>query len=350
MNHQRDGKMRHRITKGNVNYWPNRMEAVPPVPPAQGGYLEYPQKVEGIKQRVRGPKFQEHYSQASLFYNSLSPPEKTHLQKAMCFELSHCDDPIVYESYMKVLINVDMDLAKNVAIQVNGTLPSEATHKNHGRTSRLLSQLDLAPIKPTIKSRRIAILVADGFNAAEVQTARALFTAAGAVCYVIGPRRAEIQSKQSQAGSGLGLTTVVADHHFEGQRSTMFDALYIPGGLDHVEALSKNGRVIHWLREAFGHLKPIGATGEAVALLRNAVALPGVKLFEPTAAGSAAVVSDYGVVTASDAGAAPHDDTNMAELLFGEYRSSFLGSFAHEIGQHRCYAREADGLVDMVAY
>lgn len=38
LNHQRDGQMRHRITAGTVNYWPNRQEIFPPVPPKQGGY------------------------------------------------------------------------------------------------------------------------------------------------------------------------------------------------------------------------------------------------------------------------------------------------------------------------
>lgn len=38
LNHQRDGQMRHRITAGTMNYWPNRKEIFPPVPPKQGGY------------------------------------------------------------------------------------------------------------------------------------------------------------------------------------------------------------------------------------------------------------------------------------------------------------------------
>ena len=40
MNHQRDGKMRHKIHQGTVNYWPNRKGEFKPVPPAQGGYHE----------------------------------------------------------------------------------------------------------------------------------------------------------------------------------------------------------------------------------------------------------------------------------------------------------------------
>ena len=40
MNIHRDGKARHKIYQGTVNYWPNRKEEFKPVPPEQGGYAE----------------------------------------------------------------------------------------------------------------------------------------------------------------------------------------------------------------------------------------------------------------------------------------------------------------------
>jgi hypothetical protein len=97
LNHIRDGQHQSRITKG-VNYWPNRFNAIPPTDPDKGGYHEYAQKLHGMKLRTRAPKFQEHYNQTELFYNSLSPVEKKHLIDAISFELSHCDDPLVYNN------------------------------------------------------------------------------------------------------------------------------------------------------------------------------------------------------------------------------------------------------------
>ncbi|CAL1696356.1 unnamed protein product [Somion occarium] len=134
LNTHRDGAMRHKITSGEINYWPNRKEHYKPVPPDQGGYHEYPQKVSGIKQRLRAPKFQEHYNQAQLFYNSLQPYEKSHLISAISFELSHCDDPVVYETYTQVLNNIDFDLAKQVAINVGGVVPDKSARPNHGES------------------------------------------------------------------------------------------------------------------------------------------------------------------------------------------------------------------------
>jgi len=340
MNNQRDGAMRHRVIKGDINYWPNRKDINRPVPPQEGGYLEYAQKVEGIKQRARGPKFQEHYSQAQLFYNSLAPHEQTHLMNAIGFELSHCDDPMVYKSYMDVLQNVDLDLAKSIALKVDGKLPEKADRPNHGRTSHGLSQGDFAPKDPTVASRRIAILIADGFDAAEVKAVKAALTKAKALCFIIGPRRNEIKPAQD-----IG-EKIIADHHFEGQRSTLFDAIYIPSGAEHTKTLSKNGRVVHWVREAFGHLKPIAAVGEAVNFLRDVVRLPDVKLFAPST-GEGEVVSDYGVVTTGQYSA----PTEVA-LAFSMAKQdhSFVGNFAQNISRHRIWEREQDGLTEMVAY
>lgn len=215
----------------------------------------FPQRVELMKQRARGEKFKEHYNQAQLFYNSLSQFEKNHLVDAITFELSHCDDHRVYEAYTKLLNNVDFDLAKRVAMNVNGVVPDKPARGNAGQMAPKLSQLEFLPKTPMIATRRIAILVADGFELSEVLAVRTALAAAKATTWIIGPRRASVKSE----GEGEGL---VADHHFEGQRSTAFDALYIPSGAEHAKSLVGNGRAIHWIREAFGHCKAIGAIGQ----------------------------------------------------------------------------------------
>lgn len=95
MNFHRDGQGSHRIQKGSVNYYPNRFDAVPPKPVSEGGFQSYPEKMEGIKTRLKSKKFKEHINQAQLFYNSLKPYEQAHVQSALGFELDHCDDPVV---------------------------------------------------------------------------------------------------------------------------------------------------------------------------------------------------------------------------------------------------------------
>ena len=216
-------------------------------------------KIMGMKQRVRGEKFKEHFNQAQLFYNSLSDYEKSHLISAITFELDHCDDQRVYETYSEILNNIDYDLAKTVALNVNGVVPDKPARTNHGKKEPSLSQLYYAPKTPTIASRRVAVLIADGFNFAEVESVRAILASAKATTWVIGPRRAKVYAAGEEIGSGAG---IVADHHYEGMRSTMFDALFVPSGPKQAENIISNGRAVHWIRETFGHCKAIGAIGE----------------------------------------------------------------------------------------
>ncbi|KAI1797596.1 catalase [Ganoderma leucocontextum] len=341
LNHQRDGQKRHKITKG-VNYWPNRFEQTGPVSAKEGGYVEYPQKVTGIKQRVRGAKFREHFKQAQMFFNSLSDVERAHLVSAYSFELSHCDDPTVYESYTKLLNNVDYDLAKQVAINVGGVVPEKLIHPNPGHKATRLSQFEFASKEPTIKSRRIAILVADGFNLAEVVAIRTLLTAGLATTWVVGPRRGPVYPAGEEVGKGVGYG---ADHHWEGQRSTLFDAVIIPGGAKHAQALADSGRCVHWVREAFGHCKTIGALGEGVVFLREAVKLPNVQFAADLS--SDHVATSYGVVTAGkyDVASAAAD---ILTIMQGE--RGFVSNFAHELSKHRCFQRELDGLTTKIPY
>ena len=53
----------------------------------QGGYEHYQEKIDGHKIRGRSKSFLNFYSQAKLFYNSMSPIEKQHLKEAFALKL-----------------------------------------------------------------------------------------------------------------------------------------------------------------------------------------------------------------------------------------------------------------------
>jgi len=115
MNNQRDGFMRYTINKSVVNYWPNRLNHIPPAEEKgdlTGAYVTYEQKVAGIKKKLNGPKFKEYFNQAQLFVNSLAPHELEHLIEAFTFELSHCDDEHVAKNTIKRLNDIDFNIAK----------------------------------------------------------------------------------------------------------------------------------------------------------------------------------------------------------------------------------------------
>src|SRR6266496_163208 len=166
--------------------------------------------------------------------------------------------------------------------------PIEAARPNHGKRDKMLSQTAFIPKEPTIVSRRIAILVADGFDLIQVTAVRAALASQGALTYVVGPRRALIKSSSDDDSLG-------ADFSWESGRSTLFDALYIPGGAQSALTLRESARSIHWVREAFHHCKAIAASGEGVDFIQEACQLPGIQLaLKPT---DTAAVVDKGVVT-----------------------------------------------------
>ncbi|KAG8817206.1 hypothetical protein FRC18_000640 [Serendipita sp. 400] len=337
MNFHRDGAMRHKISKG-PNYWPNRFETVPPVGEtfkSQGHVTEYPQRMHGVKRRVRTAKFQEHFSQAQLFYNSLCPHEKQHVIDALSFELNKFEEMDIVEKMIERLTNIDLDMAQKIAMNVGGTMPSAAGKANHGKKSAFLSQEAFKPSEPTIKSRKIAILVGDGFDAVGYEAMKGAILAHSAVPVTIGTRRSRVKNSLGK--------DVQPDLHFEGDRSTGYDALLIPGGA-HVQSLAKSGRVIHWIREAFGHCKTIGAFGEGVDLVKAALPLTGLKFAEDGS--SDAVVRSYAVVTARSYST----ESAKADLSIQDGDTGFMSNFSFYLSQHRCWARETDGLVSQVAF
>ncbi|KAJ9136916.1 Catalase [Pleurostoma richardsiae] len=338
MNFNRDGFMKHSIHRGTVNYWPNRYEVSAPATKEEGGYVEYAEKIAGIKARTKSEKFKEHFSQPQLFWNSMSQVEKNHMINAFAFELDHCDDPIVYDRMVQRLADIDLGLAQTIAEMVGGNAPEKAGRLNHGKKAKALSQFEFPPVTPSIVARRVGIIIADGYDPVAYGAMRAALGAAMATPMIIGTKRSEIFAAGQTPQKGKG---VQPDHHLEGFRSTMMDAIFVPGGQKSIQTLSKNGRALHWVREAFGHLKAIAATGEAVQFVKQAIGLPSVSL-----SSSSDVVESYGVVTMQEV--SPSSFKEAVEIA--KEAKGFQEQFFYQIAQHRAWARELDGLNTQVAY
>lgn len=326
----RDGAMKHRITKGTVNYWPNRFEANPPAKPEQGGFTSYPERTQGIKARLLSDKFAEHYNQAQVFYNSLSEIEKMHLAKAFSFELDHCDDPVVYKRIAERIATVSLELAQTVATNVGADTPTKALKANKGERAKGLSQLEYMPEKPTIATRRIAILIADGFDYASYNTMKEALSARDAFVFTIGAQRQGVKSETGEK--------VIPDHFFSGMRSTLFDAVFVPGG-KHIESLAKNGVAKFWITESFAHLKAIAGINEAVPFIGRQIGLDEVHV----AATGTAVTESYGVVTGHGNGSA------LKVSNVGPDAKGLAEQFVWHVSRHRNWQRELDGLSDLVA-
>ena len=117
------------------------------------------------------------------------------------------------------------------------------------------------PLK-TIKTRKIAFLVADGFDEASVLDMKMALMKAGAIAMTVAPRLGVL--------TGVGGESLNADFNFLTGASVLFDAVYVPDGAASVAALQAGPEAANFLREAYQHCKTIAAHGAGVQLLENA--------------------------------------------------------------------------------
>ena len=134
------------------------------------GFRSFPQQAEEHKVRGKPEKFAEHYAQATLFWNSQTDVEKQHIIRAYRFELTKVQTVAVRQRLVAQLRNVAEELAQAVADGLGMTelpdpLPNlvKRTPKPEVRKSDALS-LMVRPGTLGIKTRRIAVLVADGVD------------------------------------------------------------------------------------------------------------------------------------------------------------------------------------------
>jgi len=276
-------------------------------------FVHYKEKVEGIKTRLRGPKFQEHYNQAILFYNSLSAPEQLHLINAAIFELGHVDDVGVRQRMIDRFNVVDHQLAVVVAKGVGINPPAAAgPKKNHGQASPAISQLNTA--MNSISTRKVAILAADGFDQAQLAAVFVSLKSYGAIPMVVSTRKGTIFSSSYKQGANeekkvdeteaMDFSNVVANWSIFTARSVLFDATVIIGGVQSVTTLSMFGEAMGWVCETFKHHKAILALGEGVQLLQ-AANLPTLSTVKIATSKDQQPVVSQGVITSLGFQASP---------------------------------------------
>ncbi|MBL8897048.1 MAG: catalase [Planctomycetes bacterium] len=313
-NHQQDGFGRQTISTGKANYHPNSVgDGQPALAPPERGFVPYPGAVDGHATRERSASFDDHFSQASLFYRSLSEPEREHVVDALRFELCKVQRPEIRERVLRVnLFPVDEELAHLVAeslgIALDAKAPKQRGKARSGATKPSAAELD-ARIRSgslggaagklakspalsqshsppnTIATRRIAALLSEGFSSRDLSTVRLELEAGGAVLEVISTRLGMVTAADG--------SSVEARHTFLTACSTSYDAVYVPGGNEHAETLAGLDAALDFLCEAGRHCKSIGATGDGVDVLLEAdfVGLAGAK------ADGQKVLSSHGIVS-----------------------------------------------------
>lgn len=309
-NNQRDGFHRMTIDHGKVSYFPNSLANNCPIPASidENGFEHHPDNVEGETIRARSNSFRDNFSQATLFWNSMSPPEKSHIIDAFRFEVGNVMDKEIKQRVVDMFNNVDNKLAQQIAMGIGATPPTSGASGNTS-SSPAVSQLNT--IK-TAETRKVAILAENGFNHAEL-TKIMDFLTVGKVCF-------EIVSKELGTIKSLDNKELAVGKSYLTTASVNYDAVYVAGGQNSVNTMMNQGDTIHFINEAYKHAKTIGAANEGVDIL-EASQIKGITI---VASNDFRVMSETGVVTTR----------NASDL------TEFCNEFLNAISQHRHWQRE----------
>ncbi|MBC7774416.1 MAG: catalase [Phycisphaerae bacterium] len=278
-NNQRDGHMRQTINAGQSSYNPNTTGGGCPfqAKATDGGFVSYNERIDARKVRARSQSFFDHFSQATLFYNSQSAFEKNHIVNALRFELGKLETEAIRVRILGMLTQIDKTLAAKVAKglgmevpkspekPMNLSIPADGDPQKFQPTTVISSlkqskALSMAnTVKDNIKTRQIAILAADGVDEVSLNAMKQALEAAGAKTKIVAPHLGQIAS-----ANGKG---VKADQSFLTAASVLFDAVYVPGGQQSANALQAEPDAINFINEAYKHCKAIAADGAGAKFL-----------------------------------------------------------------------------------
>jgi catalase len=278
-NNQRDGLMRQTINKGKSSYNPNSLGGGCPfqAKAMEGGFTSHAERIDAKKIRERSASFFDHFSQAKLFFNSQSEPEKNHIVDALRFELGKVETEAIRQRMLINLAHVDKGLANEVAYGLglsipkqpdgllNHSVPADADPQRYQPVVKegsldMSAALSMAnTVKNTIRTRKIAILAADGVDEKSLMSVQDALLAEGAVVEVVAPRLGMIVSEND--------TQIPVKKSLLTAASVFYDAVYVPAGVNSVATLSAEANAVHFLNEAFKHCKAIAADENAIQIL-----------------------------------------------------------------------------------
>lgn len=258
-NNQREGMHRMTINPGQVSYHKNFLKDNDPHESTdEHDYRHYAEKVEGYKIRQRSDSFDDHYSQAIMFYNSMSEVEKQHIKDAITFELNKCETEAVRQNMMPMLATIDRGLAEYVAGKLDCTLP-DIEAKKPKYTSAALSQMNT---KFTAKGRKVLILLSD---ASFEDKAKQIIDA-------LDKEGCGSETAMPKLSDGKKLKI---DYQTETPDSVLYDGVVVLSG-ENPDPMFKK-KCTDFLNDAFSHFKTIAPLGDSANWIESwKVKEPGV--------------------------------------------------------------------------
>jgi catalase len=289
----RDGMHQTQVHTGVAPYTPNTLGGGCPFPAdLASAYVETRRPLRDAERvRANPESFDDHFSQAAMFYRSLTTVEQNHLAAAVAFELGKCHEIEIRQREVDVLARVDSGLATHVAGELGLTAP-EVDDVAEVALSPALRQVDRG-VSP-LAGRVIGVALSSG---APVQGLAPLVEAAAdrdVVVRLVAPNGHPVE---------VDGAPVAPERTYATTRSVEFDAVVLIAAED--LPLDVKARIL--LQETYHHCKPIVVVGAQPELESIGIE-----------AGSA------GVLVTSDL------DAKLVDELFDL------------LGEHRVWARETE--------
>jgi catalase len=253
----RDGFGQQAIHTGRAPYAPNSIGGgCPFASVTDGSFVHVPQQVDGIKVRERAASFDDHFSQATLFWNSMTPPERDHIVGAFSFELANCESDVVVGRMLENLANVDAELCGLVAQQLGQPAPRGKPTQDAG-SSPALSMKPSAP--GPIVGRVVGVIAGDGVDRNAIGALDKRLEAEDAVLHVLAPHGGTIAAKPRGSALTVHKSLLTA-------QSVQYDAVVVADG-PAADQFASDPFVGILLQEAYRHHKPIAAWGRGREVL-----------------------------------------------------------------------------------
>jgi catalase len=285
-NFQRDGMARATVDRGRVSYEPNSLAPETPreTPTGFATQRRIAAASAGEKVRERSKTFADHYSQARMFWRSMTPPEQRHIVGAFTFELSKVETLAIRTRMLGHLKVIDAELHDRVSTALGmagmGDAIQPAVAPRDLPPSPALSLLGNPP--DTLRGRSVGVLVGDGFDRELVEQLAAALDKQHASLELVG-----LKIGGATASDG----TLVPVHHIVGGGpSVIFDAVGVITGADGADDLVAQPAAISWVSDAFVHCKVIATVAAAKPLLDAARVVAGEGLID-VAGGPAAFIT-----------------------------------------------------------
>ncbi|WP_106496524.1 catalase [Lentibacillus sp. Marseille-P4043] len=290
---QRQSYVRHRIDVDSVNYHKNSLAGNTPAetPPEEGGYAHYPEKVDGHKTRERpGESFYDFFSQPRLFWNSMSPVEKQNIVETFNFHLGYVQSKSVRQQVVDMFANVDREMACKIADSTGVNRPSGGNVP----VSKSSPSLSLANTPHYAYTRKVGVLISNGFNGEEVRGVLTTLQQYGVFIEIISEKLGTV--------TGADGTKIKAEKAFVSTYPVLYDSIYVVGGRAENQA-KFNQHIMHFVNEQYKHYKPIGVATTAQSYIKGS------------------------------------EDNNLAGVVFAENNPNFGKDFVTAVAQQRFWDR-----------